>query len=582
MPRLRRSASEGSLLATLRASGRVIERVAGSGSGFILLTATVAHFVFSPLGFNPTDDGWVLAGARRILEGAVPHRDVISPNIGGSLYLHAPFVALAGDSLLWISRAFVWFEFAVTAWIWARLIHEAAALRSVVMSRTVLALVGFVLSAHTFPLMAWRSIDALFVGSIGVWLAQGRGERRRLIGYLLLGLTPLLRQNFLFVACGALILLGGWRKARFWIAASLPLIVYLAGIALAGGGRDLFVQLTAYGYRDLLVRGVLTYVQSEPALLGLVAGLAAGYVLTRGDRARDSIGARRLSGVAGAMLSCGVPIGAAATLATSGELYVSITAFFLFGLVGGLVLWWVARERRLTPMLRIALLGFLVSWSLSVSLGWDTPALGSGILVQISMMAGLLAWPGRKRWGEVAVPAGGERVRYATAALLSLVAIASILGFARARTLFIYREAPASALTRDLGEVLPGAVGIRTNERTYAVFKDLLAAKRLALAEGSQYAILPEMAVNWATDPQKNQLPVDWALPAELPREELVARVIDALESQRGELVAITQRFDAELLAIGWFAPDPSNPIVAYVRTRWTPVGETEHYVLYA
>src|SRR5947209_7722457 len=40
------------------------------------------------VGFNPTDDGYVLSQAYRILHGAVPHKDLISPRPLGSAVIH--------------------------------------------------------------------------------------------------------------------------------------------------------------------------------------------------------------------------------------------------------------------------------------------------------------------------------------------------------------------------------------------------------------------------------------------------------------------------------------------------------------
>lgn len=67
-------------------------------SDLILLgvLASVAHLLFSPLGFNPTDDGFVLAMSRRLLEGEVPHRDFISIRPVASAVFHKPLVALGG------------------------------------------------------------------------------------------------------------------------------------------------------------------------------------------------------------------------------------------------------------------------------------------------------------------------------------------------------------------------------------------------------------------------------------------------------------------------------------------------------
>ena len=86
------------------------------GVAFVLLASTLSHLLFSQLGFNPTDDGFILAGSRRILDGQVPHRDFISIRTAGSHFIHAPFVLFGGDYVFWISRYFVWFQFACIAW----------------------------------------------------------------------------------------------------------------------------------------------------------------------------------------------------------------------------------------------------------------------------------------------------------------------------------------------------------------------------------------------------------------------------------------------------------------------------------
>ena len=84
----------------------------------LVVLAAGLHFLYSPLGFNPTDEGFVLAYSRRVLDGQVPHRDFISIRPAGSAYLHAPELAIGGQRALWMSRAAVWLQFVVIAWGW--------------------------------------------------------------------------------------------------------------------------------------------------------------------------------------------------------------------------------------------------------------------------------------------------------------------------------------------------------------------------------------------------------------------------------------------------------------------------------
>src|SRR3990172_49476 len=89
--------------------------------GLLALTIAV-HLIFSPLGFNPTDDGFTLAYSRRLLEGEVPHRDFIIIRPALSPLLHVREVWLGGDHTYWISRLVFWLQLAVISFLWTLLI----------------------------------------------------------------------------------------------------------------------------------------------------------------------------------------------------------------------------------------------------------------------------------------------------------------------------------------------------------------------------------------------------------------------------------------------------------------------------
>ena len=72
-----------------------------------ILVPIIFHLIFSKYGFNPTDDGHVLANSKRILFGEVPHKDFISVRPAGSAYLHVFEVLFFKDSLFYFSRLIV-------------------------------------------------------------------------------------------------------------------------------------------------------------------------------------------------------------------------------------------------------------------------------------------------------------------------------------------------------------------------------------------------------------------------------------------------------------------------------------------
>src|ERR671933_1283922 len=151
---------------------------------FLLIVPTLAHLLFSWMGFNPSDDGFTLAYSRRILEGQVPHRDFIIIRPFLSPLLHTPFVLFGGDYTYWVSRYFVWFQFACISWAWVCIVNRAFDNPFNNTTNLFIALVSFAASVHYFVLTAWHTVDGLFLSSIGLCvLLTQKPPKRRIIGY---------------------------------------------------------------------------------------------------------------------------------------------------------------------------------------------------------------------------------------------------------------------------------------------------------------------------------------------------------------------------------------------------------------
>src|SRR5918994_7476815 len=196
---------------------------------FLLVVPTLAHLLFSWRGFAPVDDGFTLAYSRRILEGQVPHRDFIIIRPFLSPLLHTPFVLFGGEYTYWVSRFFVWFQFACISWAWVCIINRAFDNPFSNLTKLFIALVSFAASVHYFVLTAWHTIDGLFLASIGVWILLARQHARwRVIGYLLIATAYLCKQSFLLMAPLSALLLADWREKKYWITITLPAASYCA------------------------------------------------------------------------------------------------------------------------------------------------------------------------------------------------------------------------------------------------------------------------------------------------------------------------------------------------------------------
>lgn len=545
-----------------RVIGRATHRNGLDGLLFLALAPVVAHLVFSWIGFNPTDDGFVLAYGRRLLDGQVPHRDFISIRPVGAALLHLPELLLGGARVLAASRFVWWCELALVAWIWVGLLGRALAVELGVVERSALRVLALVLAAHVAPPRAWHTVDGLTVASAGVALAWDARGRRRIAGYVLVGAAALCKQNFLALAPIALVLLGDWRRPACWLAAVAPIACYAGGIGARGGGADLIAQLGAQ--HGLVAAGLGPY-GSVRVAVGVGLGALAGWLPRETGAASRTHGSARMLGPLLVVLA---PIGLLVTAATASyPHYARVPAFVLFGLALGRTTALLAARDRAAA--RVALLALACAWTSAISVGYPSPAYASGILAALLLLLDR--------------PTGTPERGYFRAWLVALAVLACV-GSVAARTRVVYRDQPAAGLGRPLADVLRGGAGIYTNDRTADFLADLHRAVMLATTRGRPYAILPDIPVHWATARQPNPLPIDWPQSIELATPALAARVDAAIERFRGTGVFLVQKVRADTLATASvpFADDDARyPIVRRVRGMLTKTGETSYFDVY-
>ena len=540
------------------------------GVKFTLFVAATAHCLFSWIGFNPTDDGFFLAHSRRILEGQIPHLNFISVRPPLTALLHIPVVALGGDYTYWLSRGVVWLEFAAIAWAWVAIAQKLRQLRLLDRDKTWLALVVFIFTAHTFPPMVWNSVDGLLCVSLGLYLLIGQKTPWvKAAGYLILGLAPLTRQNFALLLPLTLIVTGDWRRPAYWLCAVAPATAFVLYLGFVGGLSAASEQL--FAHTELAQTGFFVYLhglRGMAAWVGVVLGAAAGRL-----RPTARYRAQAASALAYGALAAG----------TAG-LWFNLfpqAAFLLFGVAVGYVVTDLLNRQRDANWLRLEVLIVAVAWSVSISNGYNTPALAGGILLIVPLLGLLEASVDRQH-----APASAWKPRV-------VVLGAALAVFAYGRLAFPCsgmappRDAPAWELTSDLGEVWPGGHLIRTSTGTYRFLEDL--ERAVAVAGASRYAIVPDCPGYWAVvggDP----LPVPWPQTGELPTQRLVDVVTRAIELQKGQLVVLVEKTDPrEVYRNPTGAPRPASgipyvpiwqvqPVASYCLQHLSLVAETKYF----
>ena len=550
---------------------KLVDRNVLVSIAFLLFVPALAHLLLSWRGFSPTDDGFTLAYSRRILEGQIPHSDfiIIRPFI--SPLIHTPFVLFGGDYTYWASRFFVWFQFACISWAWVSVINRAFDNPFNNPIKLFIALVSFAASVHYFVLTAWHTVDGLFLSSIGLWvLLTQRHSKWRVIGYLLIATAYLCKQSFLFMAPLSVLLLGDWREKKYWLTITLPAAAYGVYLLATGSFSEAILQLSSQS--GIVSAGVGSYL-NYGILLGVVAGSCSMFLLSASTV--PLLRTSRMPRYVGALVLMAIPASLIAVQLYRGSL--AAVSFGVVGMVLGVVLYRIAgvvlyriaggitRDGEKIP---VALIALLLAWSVSLSVGYNYPALLLGPLFAI-----LTAFVYSRR------ESLNPRFLHTT---LIVVGAAILLSFAVSRPYYIYREQPSSELTEPLDDVLPGGRLIYTNPNTYTFFVDLNNAIDTVSARDRTYAIIPEVAGYWVQSGQTNPLLIDWPWPVELNNQYLTDRVTNDLAAKRGGVVVIVQKVDAFDLADGFIPLDEDNyPVVKYVREHFRKTNETEFFELY-
>mgnify|MGYP001591199431 FL=1 len=532
-----------------------MKRMLVEGMLFVLAAGLIVHVLYGNLGFCPTDEGYMLSGSRRILDGEIPHRDYISLRPVGTQILHAHLLLWAGENLIWWSRLLTWFEVAATTWLWILIARHFSTEFQCARRRLIVAAIAFLAATNSFPIMPWNTYDALFFLSLGIVLHLFQ-PRLSWLGMIFIGMSTIFRQNYVFPIPLLLLALGELFRLRSWILVALPGTFYLAAMAATGGLHDMVVQMTSH--KGSLVPALLPFLGfTMPFLQGLLIGGAAAVA---GNSKRPTI---RLFG--NLLHALALLYSAFILPFTDTE---SSMGWFLFGV---LILALPFLFRLSTSLFRFLSLVLIMGWGAAISEGHPQPSLIASALV-IALAACMMELE-RKRTGS-GVPV------FRRAIVLSL--LVSLYAFHRGRVAQINCDLNAEYLTHELGDALPGARLIRTNPNTHAFLSDLTRLTDSLRVSGRRYAVVPECTQFWVTSPQRNPLSTDWPIDPELRGEALMKRVLDDVDSIRGSVTFIVQKHWVVLLPFQRaLIREGESAVVDRIRKTCRKTGETEFFELY-
>ncbi len=546
----------------VRARRRVLAVIAVS------VPAALTFWIFisvGRLGFNPTDDGYVLAQAYRVLHGEVPHRDFISPRPLGSAYVHLIDFALPLP-LMEASRLVAAAEVVLYSTLLAALVFGCAP-PAWGLIRTFAAGASALVNLHCFPLLAWYTIDGLVFLAAGFLLLRDgleRGRHRSVwLGLLSIGCAALTKQSF----APACVLALGWlavhawvkrpaRPVRLWITGAAvlaaPGIVYLAAVAVAGGSAEMITQLASVASVRLFptvqnTGGRLLRIWLVLGALGAVRALRSWVGTHRGR-----IVAWIAGGASAAVASAGTVILVALPVNEGLILWGHWGTSLFLGLAAAIGVDLITRGRLDAPALVI----LAIAWMTTLSWGYYVPNLmGGSVLLCLLNLLWRDALESRVFDGMLWRGAG------TLAALVGLLVIGRALAAGRAGQ--VYSDLPASGLTAEPGEAIPALGRIRTSPGTAAYLTQLAACVRAHPAR--RVAVIPDNPFIYPALGLRNPLPIDWLWGNEMRGSE--PRVLEAARrlEQEGDYLVMVQTVPTRTIAYQP-APDVVDPTVPIPR----------------
>jgi hypothetical protein len=511
-------------------------------------------------GFNPSDDGVILAQSYRLLQGEVPHRDFISIRPVGSAVMHlihfvSPLPLVLSSRWAVLAEYFLISLLFALAWL---PYSSRLRLGSGGWLLSGLVLFQFLLTESHYNLFPWTTVDALLWSGVALlaWsrleAGSGRGMPWKLF-WLFFGVTAaaLCRQTFLLPGL-VLALMAAWKHLRprigrqadlfRWgaaVAGTLPGWVYAGVLTFTGIWGAFISQMT--GRTEFWETGVRKFADN---FWGTPAWIAFAVILIIGLLIRWSDEDGRISAIGCSILSVLRVAVALAVLLVSLAVFVAPGYLFAwsFGLFWLLLLQLLILKIAPQDAPQRTAVGWwvlLLAWTSALSLGDNAPVFATGLLAG----AGLILF----------IESVGEIPKMLKPALIRVLAmvfllVLIVLSFS-AQQRNNYRDLPAASLEVSLGQVFPGLDGVRSTPAMFDYLSEIKAIYEKSGSPAGRFAVWPNNALVYALLDSPNPFPLDWMQAAEYPgsEERLYAAIGRVMGS--GEYFILLERYNVKWIA---------------------------------
>lgn len=505
-------------------------------------------------GFNPTDDGVIVAQSWRLINGEIPHLDFISIRPIGSGVLHMIHF-YSPLPLMISSRWFVLFQFFIISIVATGMFNfflkkEYDTVLPIGSFMSLLTLT-FILTSLNYNMYPWTTIDAIFWTVLSIPLiVLGKRPVYIIIGLIFISFATLSRQNFAIITLVAFLYIfiknirNPVRSTLLCLAGAIPFIVYLI-VLIKHDAVNLFVEQMT-GRTELFETGIIQYGKR------LVTGLTAPinficFVITA------MLFFNRNNQLVDIFIKKGFP--SIISLIYTFLFIVHIVRHFLldyadllgmpfelFFMLVFLSLLNIALVRRLTKLHYFVLVSLFISWTSSISLGDNSPVFSVGIMA-ISFI--LLIFDFHYRY-----PVKLTSLLISKVFHIFLAAVIFAVGIYSQRNVN-YRDLGYKQLTGGLNILSEEFGGVRTNPATFAYYNDLKNIFK-SYYDSDNIVLVPHNPVFYALMKIRNPASLDWIQQGEyVGQEERIRNNIKSLIDNRHDIIFIIDNIDTRRIHKG-------------------------------
>ena len=540
-------------------------------TAIILAVTFVLDGYINKEGFNPSDDGVVIAQSYRIINGEIPHKDFISirPVFSGimhSIHFFSPFPLVVSG------RIFTLIEYYAYSVIWVYLLmimFMKGTRKEYFHVFLPLIFVSFFLNLNTYHLYPWTTIDGILFSILGFFFYfKGKSKNKYLwksilfsIALFSVSLGSLSKQSFIFPAAllYVLIILDLFREKKYGLipliilAGATPYLAYLAFLFANNIIPEFVRQMSGRTefFKTAVIRYAISFLRSKILILHILTlaivifdiySVKNKFSLHTGLKKLITFNNNKFTiAVISTYLSALIFLSFRFILHND---YHSLPFEFLWIFLIILLLSYYKNVLSKDQVL-LCITGIIIAWSASISLGANSPVYTSGIMVSASIM---LIYNYFKHAGIFPLHSKLRFIVYVSIlVMMHGFYFAAIYG----QTKYNYRELASKHLKMELKDMFPEFGNIVTNHNTYNYYNDFVDVYNEFDLQ-NRFVLLPNNAIIYPLLKSRNPFPLDWMQGAEFigSEEKLNNMVLNVLETK--DVYLIIDKFDSKEMAYGF------------------------------